>query len=483
MCTILTNTRKRLRDENSIQNNDSVKLTSLQQLKDAFSDNQTNKLIQNALCSNSLYHIAEVREYMQSHDNDFSHTLDPELEISDQGASGRCWMFAVLNVMRHELVRKLDLTREFELSESYVCFYEKLEKCNYFLSEFMNKDNIDLADARTRNLLCSGCEDGGLWVTCANIIKKYGIIPKTCYHESANSSCTSTLISTINYKLKEFAVLLTSEKDKTKRPQMKEQMMSQIYDMLCKMLGTPPNPNEKFNWSFTLHVDITKQLEREKKRKRKGQYENLQIKTTYNITPLEFYEQFIVNKFDDYIKLGNDPRNKYEKYYQSFDKDPVVEGERNGFYNVNMDIISELCIKSIIDNTPVEFDCDAGKYLNPHEELFDDKCYDYSLVFGQSFYDMSKKTMMECMESYANHAMILVGVDLDKNGTPLKWKVENSWGKTDETTGYYTMSHDWFKKYVYNAVIQRKYISKEMLKKYDKCVKKPVTLPEFDIMA
>jgi bleomycin hydrolase len=477
-----TITRKRMRNENNTQNDDLIKTASLQRFKNKFNENSTNKLIQNALCSNSLYNVAEVREYMQSHDNDFSHTLDPELEISNQGLSGRCWMFAVLNVMRHELVRKLDLTREFELSESYICFYEKLEKCNYFLSEFMDKDNIDLKSPRIRSLLCNGCEDGGLWVTCANLIKKYGIIPKTCYHESVNSSSTSILISTINYKLKEFAVLLTSEKDKTKRVQMKEQMMEQIYDILCKMLGTPPNPNEKFNWSFTLHVDITKQLEREKKRRKKGQYENLQIKTTHSITPLEFYEKFIVNKFDDYIKLGNDPRNKYEKYYQSFNKDVVLEGERNGHYNVNMDVISELCIKSIIDNTPVEFDCDVGKFLNPTEELFDDKCYDYSLVFGQNFYDMPKKKMMECMESYANHAMVLVGVDLDKDGRPLKWKVENSWGRDDETTGYYTMSHDWFQKYVYNAVVQRKYVPIEMLKKYDTSIKKPITLPEFDIM-
>jgi len=472
--------RKRVRDDT---NTDAVKIESLKQLKDDFFSNPTNKLIQNALCTNHLYNVAEVREYMQSHDNNFSHTLDPELEISDQGSSGRCWMFAVLNVMRHELVRKFNLTHNFELSESYVCFYEKLEKCNYFLTEFMDKETIDLNCPKMRSIIHEGCEDGGLWITCANLIEKYGIIPKTCYHESFNSSSTGTLINTINYKLKEFATLLINEKDKSKRPAMKENMMSQIYDILCKMLGTPPNPNEKFDWSFTLHVDISDQLEREKNRKKNGKYENVQIKTTYSITPLEFYEKFIVNKFGDYVKLGNDPRNKYEKYYQSFNRDPVVEGDRNGYYNINMDLMSKLCIKSIIDNTPVEFDCDAGKYLNPTEELFDDKCYDYSLVFGHKFYDMTKQQMMNCGESYANHAMILVGVDLDKNGNPLKWKVENSWGREENTTGYYTMSHDWFIKYVYNVVIQRKYFTKAFLKKYNNAVGNPVTLPEFDLMA
>jgi bleomycin hydrolase len=186
---------------------------------------------------------------MQSRDSDFSHTLDPELEISNQGLSGRCWMFAVLNVMRHELIRKFNLTHEFELSESYLCFYEKLEKCNYFLSEFMDADIVDVNDAHVRRLLSGGCDDGGLWVTCVNLIKKYGIIPKTCYRESVNSFSTEIMNEIINFKLREFALELTSEKNKSKRTVLKNRMMKQLYENstghLCYIFICQTNSKEK----------------------------------------------------------------------------------------------------------------------------------------------------------------------------------------------------------------------------------------------
>jgi len=185
------------------------------------------------------------------------------------------------------------------------------------------------------------------------------------------------------------------------------------------------------------------------------------------------------------MKFGNDPRNVYDKYYTSYDDDVVVEGERNGFYNTTMDNIAQMCINSIVDNTPVEFDCDVCQYLNPDEDLLDTNCYDYNLVFKTSFNKMNKKEMMSCLESYANHAMVLVGVDLDANNKPIKWKVENSWGRSDDPNdnGYYTMSHEWFEKFVYNVVIQTKYVSSDLVERYNKSYANPVVLPEDDIMS
>jgi bleomycin hydrolase len=468
-----------------VPNNDSVKVSRLVNLKRAFNSNQTNKLIQNSLCSNSLQMITEDREYMQSRDNEFSHTLEPELVVSNQGLSGRCWLFAVLNVMRHELVRKFNLTHDFELSESYLCFYEKLEKCNFFLTKISKMNTLDENDRYTRSILMSGCVDGGLWITCANLIKKYGIIPKSCYRESINSYATDDMNEILNGKLKEFALQLTSEKNHKKRAGMKQNMMAEIYNILCKMLGTPPNPSEKFQWSFTLYQDLTGQIEREKKRKKSGNYENLQLKTTFELTPLEFYDQFIVNKLDDYLKFGNDPRNPYFQYYEGVDDDVIVEGSRNGFFNVPMEIMSQLASASIMDNTPVEFDCDVGKYLNPAEELMDNKCYNYSLVFGDNFDKMTKEQGLKCMDSYANHAMVIVGVDVDNEGNTLKWKIENSWGRHEgaNSTGYYTMSNSWFDRYVYNVVIQDKYVSEELMAQYQTALQNPVTLPAYDIMS
>lgn len=468
-----------------VQSNDAIPVKRLVNLKRDFNSSQVNKLIQNSLCSNSLQMITEDREYMQSRDNEFSHTLEPELVVSNQGLSGRCWMFAVLNVMRHELVRKFNLNHDFELSESYLCFYEKLEKCNFFLSKVSKMDTLDENDRYTRQILLSGSADGGLWITCANLIKKYGIIPQSCYRESIHSYSTESMNNVLDGKLKEYALQLTSEKNHKKRAGMKQRMMAEIYNILCKMLGTPPNPSEKFQWSFTLYQDLTEQMAREKKRKKTGNYENLQLKTTFELTPLEFYDQFVVNKLDNYLKFGNDPRNPYFQYYESNDDDVIVEGEKNGFFNVPMEIMSQLVCASIMDNTPVEFDCDVGKYLNPAEELMDNKCYNYSLVFGDNFDNMTKEQGLRSLASCANHAMVLVGVDMNRDGNVQKLKIENSWGRTggENSTGYYTMSKNWFDRYVYNVVIQDKYVPDELMKQYQTAVQNCVTLPPYDIMS
>ena len=204
------------------------------------------------------------------------------------------------------------------------------------------------------------------------------------------------------------------------------------------------------------------------------------------MTPIMFYKKFIIDDINEYLRLGNDPRNEYNIFYESFEDNLVVGGDKNGFFNTDMKEIVSICINSITDNTPVEFDCDVGQYLNPIEELLDTKCYNYNLVFNTNFDEMTKKEMMECFESYANHAMVLVGVDLDKNGKPIKWKVENSWGRTysdEQSSGYYTMSHEWFVKFVYNVVVNKKYASWRLNKKYNQSIQDPITLPENDIMA
>ncbi|VBB17667.1 C1B-like aminopeptidase [Yasminevirus sp. GU-2018] len=475
--------------QDEVQSDPNVELSvvDLPRLKRKFVSNDRNLVLQNALCSSTLYQVAEVRDYMQSRDSEFSHTLDPELVVSNQGLSGRCWLFALLNVMRHELVRKFKLQRDFELSEAYVCFYEKYEKCNHFLSRFLTMDNIDPTDYRTQRWLMGGCQDGGHWITCANLIKKYGIIPKSSYRESINSYHTGMMNDMLDYKLREFAQQMVAEPDNEKRLKMKSTMMETVYEMLCKFLGTPPNPNEKFTWSFGLYLELNDQLEREnKRRKTDGQFENLQIKQTLSLTPLEFYNDLIVNKLDNYMKFGNDPRNAYHKFYFGHEEDVVVEGERPGYYNLPMEEIAKLCVTSIKNNTPIEFDCDVVKYLNARDELMDTKCFNYNLVFDTDFNDLDKKRMMERLESYPNHAMVLVGVDLDESGNPIKWKVENSWGRDEDnenSTGYYTMSHDWFLKFVFNVVIQEDFVPRALKGKYRKAFKNATVLPENDIMS
>jgi bleomycin hydrolase len=483
-------------------NENSVKPNKLISLKQQFYQNENNRVIQNALCSNSLWCISENREYMQSRDDHFSHSLDPKLIVSNQGLSGRCWLFALLNVMRHELVRAAQLPLDFELSEAYLTFYEKLEKCNFVLNKFMDKNEINSHDLKTQYLLTGGHDDGGTWITCANLIRKYGIIPKSCFKESCHSFDTDELNEILGSKLREFIFQLVNEKNKTKRKEMKEKMMSDIYTILAKMLGTPPSIDEKIEWSYLLRLDINEKLERELKRKKGGgNFETLEIKKTVHVTPHEFYKNFIVSDLDDYFLFSNDPRNQYHQYYQSNTEDVVIEGERNGFYNLPIDDMINLCVASIRGNTPIQFDCDVSKYLHTDENLFDKKCFNYDLLFNMKFETLNKEERMKVLDSGANHAMIIVGVDckneIDPDDSkkikeiPIKFKIENSWGRKydmpilsdGDDSGHYTMTTEWFKEYVYNIVIHKDFVSKALQKKYYLAKAKPITLPENDIMA
>jgi bleomycin hydrolase len=465
----------------------------LKKLKQKFYENADNRLAQNMLCANSLWDVSEDRNYMQSRDSHFSYVLDPKLIVSNQGLTGRCWLFAVLNVMRHELIRALQLPFDFELSESYLSFYEKLEKCNYTLSQFMKCNHLDFNDNRTQILLSFGCDDGGTWVTCANLIKKYGIIPKACFKESRHSSNTVELNDILGYKVREFVLELTREQNFKKRKIMKDVMMEEIYCFLAKMVGTPPNINEKVEWTFVLRSDTSDELDKEQKRnENNGKFTPIQRKVKLDITPHNFYKNIIMHKLDEYYKFSNDPRNEYNEYYESFNNDMVIEGEKNGYYNLQMDDMIQMCLLSIKNNCPVQVDIDVNKYLHDEEFLFDPKCFDRNTVLKSNFDALSKADRLNLMESSANHAIVIVGMDtiiIDKKEKIIKVKIENSWGRiysdaiSESDAGYYTASIEWFNEYAYNFVIHKDYVSERLQHKYKSKKENPTILHENDAMA
>jgi len=347
-------------------------------------------------------------------------------------------------------------------------------------------------------------------------IKRYGIIPKSCFKESFHSSDTGELNDILGYKIREFTLRLTQEKNLLNRPKMKEEMMDQIYSILAKMLGTPPNIDEKIEWSYLLRLDFNEILERENKRKEnEGEFETCQIKQTLHLTPKEFYKTVIVHDLDDYFRFSNDPRNEYYKYYQSCNNDIVVGGETNGYYNVPMDEIIEMCVESIKGNTPVQIDLDANKYLHGEELLFDTKCFDHGSVLKLDFHNLTKAERLNIFESFANHAVVLSSYDsnyqcsetcdkkhnrtnseiipyiCDCKGKEIvtKFRIENSWGRSysaainEGDDGYYTATIDWFKEYAYNCVIHKDFVNARLQKRYNTAKEICTILPENDIMA
>lgn len=429
--------------------------------RESFDRDPMNKVIQNALCSCDLQTVAENRQYMQSLDSNYSHVINPKLSIIDQKRTGKCWMFASLDIFRRDLVMRYKLESDFELSDTYITFYEKYENCGYVLDYVIKNDKIRFSDRIFRTI-----RDGGSWCGFVKLVKKYGIVPKSCFRESVNCKNTKDLNNLLQTKIREFAYILVNEPDMEKRYNMKYMMMGDIFMILAKMLGTPPGVNEKIVWYFTEKED-------EKKDKKKTS----QLKRYIKTTPLEFYTDVIGVNLDDYVMLANDPRNEYYKAYCSYD-------HFDSHFNMPIENIMEYCKKSIINNNSVIFGCDVSKYIHSYEEIFDEKCFDLDALFGMRFDDFSKKDLMLMHETGTNHLMVLVGIDIDDGNEIIKFKVANSWGGDDgdDDGGSYNMDIEWFKKYTFDYVIHKKYFPKKMLKIYNEEMKNKIALSKDDVM-
>jgi bleomycin hydrolase len=463
-----------------------INLESIARYGKDFDNDPTAAMISNALSFNYLSWIAKNRSHIQERNDTFSNEIDPQLEVTNQESSGRCWLFSILNIIRFEIIKKYKLPENFELSQSYLSFWDKFEKCNYFLNTIIESDTINLSDDFIRDLFYDPISDGGYWETGIYLIKKYGLVPKDNFKESSNSSDTDELNNVVGYKLKEFANTLSKINNKNKRYQKKDKMMQVIYNMLCKLFGKPPHPSEQFTWEYTESIELTDILERESKRRRLDDeriFENFMLKKVIKTSPLEFYEKHVPFNCDRYTILGTDPRNKYYEYYTTKgNKYKLYKGYTTGFYNVPMNILTNYVAKSILNNTPVVFHCDVGNFIDMENNVLDTDCFDYDSVFNTSFTKMNRKDCLNTFNSYSTHAMVFTGVDLDNGGKPAKWKVENSWGTYGLNKGYYTMSQKWFERFVYTVVIDHDFLTDKMFENITNGETNPTYLPHYDPM-
>jgi len=467
--------------KNNKVNDTYLTLDLFEKLDEKFLSDPVNKIIQNSISVNSITDVCQNRSYMQSFDHHFSNVIEPQLVNTNQKSSGRCWIFAVLNVARHKTICKYQLENNFEFSQCYLSFWDKLEKCNYFLNEIISKRTIFdfLVDSYVINLLENPVSDGGYWISCKNLIKKYGLVPQSCFDESYNSSNTAELNYLLEYKLRQYAHELYQTKTDAECYQKKNQMIETIFHIMCKLFGSPKLPNSDFTWSYYLsqEKDILEMIERQVKRQKTDKYENIEVKKIFTSNALDYYSDYVPFNCDDMIHLANDPRNTYNKCYTSEKSDFVLDGEKTLYLNSDINYLIKSAKKSILDNTPVIFMCDVEKHMNINSGLLDTKCFDYQSVFNTSFEAMGKADRISFRESRATHAMVIVGVDLDEKGNPIKWEVENSWGTI---IGNFTMSNDWFINYVFDIIVDAQYIDKKIMKIYNREKLRPVVLPYHD---
>lgn len=439
--------------------NSEITLALQESFKESFLSHRANRIAMDAVTSVGVNAAARNPEAFRTDLHQFSLKLD-QGEITNQQRSGRCWMFASLNTMRFRIMKKLNLDT-FELSENYTLFYDKLEKANYFLESILETMDEPTSSRLMAWLLSGPLSDGGQWDMICGLIDKYGVVPKAAYPETYNSSSTGEMTSVMTEKLREFACILRKAKaegaDAAKLGEMKEEMMKTIYSILCTCLGVPPTK-----------VDL-------EVRDKDGNFIS-----DYGLTPQEFFKKYVDMDLKDFVSVINAPTSD-KPYYHSYTIQylgSVKEGRPIKHVNLPIEELKKAAIAQMQDGYPVWFGCDVGKSSVREQGLMSMSVYNKEDLLDTTF-TMTKAERLDYGQSLMTHAMVFQGVNLDENGKPNRWRVENSWGKDAGKDGYYVMTDDWFDEYMYQIVVDIKYLSEEAKKAY---AEDPIVLAPWDPM-
>jgi len=430
-----------------------ISLSDIKKYKNKFLKNNKNTASRNALIKNDLNTVALNWENFTQINHHFSNLIKKELPATDQKASGRCWGFAGLNLMRLEVVKNLDLTN-FEFSQNYFMFWDKLEKANYFLENIIKTKELAYDSRLIMHLVKNPIQDGGQWDMFVNLIEKYGAVPKDVMPETNHSSKSMAMNYILTHKLREFASIL--RKKRKNSTALKKEMMEIIFNLLSMFLGQPPGV---INWST---------------RNKDNKYIAIS-----EMKPKDFCNKYADIKIKDKVCLINAPMSnkKFNTIYTVEYLGNVVEGQIIKYLNVDIQELKKSAMQSIKNNEAVWFGCDVGKRFNREEGVLDMGIYDYENIFQIPF-KMNKKTRLEYGDSEMTHAMLLTGVDIKKQKS-IKWKIENSWGIKSGNKGYMMMTDEWFDEYIYEVVVDKKYLSKKLLKYL---AMEPVSLTPWDPM-
>ena len=377
----------------------------------------------------------------------FNHEVET-LPVTNQKSSGRCWLFAALNLFREIANKKLNM-EQFELSQNYIAFYDKLEKANYFLWSIM--DTLDLyKDDRVVNYIVStGIQDGGQWDMMANLVKKYGLVPKSVMPETHKSSNTRSLNKAINIKLRRAAAILRREHRNSAGKDALEAICAQtlcdIHGILTAAFGQPP---EVFDFEY---------------RDKDKNYVRIE-----GLTPQSFWKQYIDFPFDEYVSLINSPTDDkpFNKAYTIRYIGNVVEGDPVCYLNTDIETIKKAIMATIDSGETVWFGSDVGWFMDRASGCLLNDLNDYGPLFGGMEFKCSKEDKLDYRMSAMNHAMTITGYH-EVNGKPVRWKIQNSWGDEKGSKGYYMMNDAWFDNYVYQAVIKKSLLKPELLKALD----------------
>ncbi len=429
----------------------------LDEIRLSVGDNADDRALINAITNNDIRKLALNRANEGKLNHYFSNKVNTT-GITDQKSTGRCWLFTGLNVLKPVVLENLNV-KSFEFSQNYNFFFDQLEKANLFLEAIIASREKPDDDRTVDWLFKHPIQDGGQWTTFADVVKKYGVVPKSVMTETFQSENTGMMRRLIARMLREqgtdLRIMHKEGMSIKKIRKEKVKMLSDIYRILALSLGEPP---ASFTW----------------------QYENKDgnIKEISNYTPLSFYNEFISIDLDQYIMFMNDPSRAYYKLYEIEYDRSMIEGYNWKYINLPNEDIKEFASESILGNEAMYFSCDVGKQLNKDAGTLDIYNYDYNDLLGVEF-GMTKAERIKTYSSASTHGMALIGVNITKDGKADKWLLENSWGAKAGNKGYLTMTDKWFDEYMFRIIINKKFVNDKTLKILEQ---EAILLPPWDPM-
>jgi bleomycin hydrolase len=425
----------------------------LARLRKEFSADPTAKLLQNALTAAELKDVALDRDVVTSIDPSMSHVLD-DWKVTNQKRSGRCWLFAGLNLLRVGAMNAMNV-KEFEFSQNHAMFFDKIERANYFLQSIIGTCDRDPDDRTVATLMQECLGDGGQWNMFVAVVDKHGLVPKSAMPETVSSSSTGAMNSSLRQVL-HTAARDIREAGAEARDEVAEKALATAWRVLCLHLGTPP---ESFLWQWT---------DKDKGFHRDGW-----------LTPLQFRDKYVSIDLDDYVCLVNDPRasSPYGRTYTVDMLGNVVDAPPVVYLNVEAELMKALASGQITNGTPVWFGCDVGQQMNGDIGIWDAKLFDLGGIYDTEF-TLDKAARLIYHETLMTHAMLFTGVDI-VDGAPRKWRVENSWGDEKAEKGFFTMNDSWFDEYVFEIAAPKSMLSEELRQAL---AAEPTVLPAWDPM-
>ncbi|MFI2761115.1 aminopeptidase C [Streptomyces echinatus] len=428
----------------------------LEAFEKEFAARPANRLMQNAVTQTSVDDVALDRRILTGIDHSVSHHLD-DWKVTDQKQSGRCWMFAGLNLLRVGAARELGV-KDFEFSQNYLLWWDKFERANHFLEAVIDTSDRDVDDRTVAHLLADPIGDGGQWNMFVALVAKHGLVPKSAMPETDSSSSTRTMNRALRTLLRQGARDLrglAGEGTGAQR-QHKREVLAAVHRVLGIHLGTPPR---RFLWQWE---------DKDKEFHRDGW-----------LTPAEFAASYVRLPLDEYVCLVHDPRESspvgrtftVEYLGNVVDAPPVV------YLNVPMDLLKRLAMDTIVGGEPVWFGCDVAKMMRADAGVWDAGLFDYAAVYDAPF-TMDKADRLLHHDTQMTHAMLFTGVDV-VDGSPRRWRVENSWGDEKADKGFWTMNDSWFGEHVFEIAVRRSALPADLAAALEQ---PPILLPAWDPM-